>query len=330
MRERCRPSKKRKFDDGGSKMNESSEVQEPVLNTLPHYEDSIKDSKARPALLLHSENHGGRAVLLRDLSISSRIVFNPQPDQSVLELITPSSPTACISPRRYRIPPNASFCLADIDSRSARAFSEEISAFSGAYPSSSHITQGRFDFILLDPPWPNRSVKRSDQYLTKTHSNIMESFNDVLGNHISPNGLVACWITNKASTREVALEAFKNWGVELMEEWIWVKVTVKGETVYDVDGLWRKPFEIALLGQKCNDAGRTPSRVQELNETKKRLIAGVPDLHSRKPCLRTMVESMMQDPHKYSALEVFARNLNHGWCSWGNEVLKFNWTGHWI
>lgn len=66
---------------------------------------------------------------------------------------------------------------------------------------------------------------------------------------------------------------------------------------------------------------------------KRRVIAAVPDLHSRKPCLKDLFERVFcsaQAPEtslvceSYTALEVFARNLTAGWWACGNEVLKFN------
>jgi hypothetical protein len=62
---------------------------------------------------------------------------------------------------------------------------------------------------------------------------------------------------------------------------------------------------------------------------KRRVIAAVPDIHSRKPCLKTLLEPYLVDSNDYSALEVFSRYLVSKWMSWGNEVLKYNWDGYW-
>ena len=145
---------------------------------------------------------------------------------------------------------------------------------------------------------------------------------------------MACWITNKASARADALECFRIWGVTLIEEWVWLKVTAKGEPVYDVEGLWKKPFEVLLVGRKDDDmvseAGKSEGqRCEDGEGVKLRLVVGVPDLHSRKPSLRTLMESLVCKGENYRALEVFARNLTAGWLAWGDEVLKFNWEGHW-
>ena len=82
---------------------------------------------------------------------------------------------------------------------------------------------------------------------------------------------------------------------------------------------WKKPYEILLVGKKTEHKAKQPRR---------RVIIAVPDLHSRKPCLKHLVEKLLLWPG-CSGLEVFARNLVSGWMSWGNEVLKYQWTGMW-
>ena len=221
----------------------------------------------------------------------------------------------------YKIPPHAVFLLSKITQCTALVLS--MAAVS-MYPDSS-LTAGRgqFDFILLDPPWDNRSVRRSSKYATMRQSQPMEVLQNMLGQHIAPGGFVACWITNKASVRDAALEAFERWNVELVEEWAWLKVTASGEPVTAIDGLWRKPYEILLLGRQSDQLVEENTR-----EVSRRVIVGVPDLHSRKPNLKTLIEPLL--PAQYRAMEIFARNLTAGWWAWGDEVLKYNWTGHWV
>ncbi|MCJ1351171.1 MAG: hypothetical protein MMC33_001153 [Icmadophila ericetorum] len=233
----------------------------------------------------------------------------------------------------YRIPPNSTFLSCNINEQSADEFSEAVVKF---YPTpSASAAPGQFDFILLDPPWSNKSVKRSKMYKTmkttfgsKVDLDPISVLRRMLGNHIAPQGLVACWITNNFSVREAALKAFEDWEVDLIEEWVWLKTTVTGVPVYDLAGLWRKPYEVLLVGRKTSlfVSERT---VDTSREVKRRLIVGVPDLHSRKPSLKELIEPMMLDSQNYRALEVFARNLTAGWWSWGNEVLEINKNEYW-
>ncbi len=57
-------------------------------------------------------------------------------------------------------------------------------------------------------------------------------------------------------------------------------------------------------------------------------LSAVPDVHSRKPNLRQLFDEIL--PPGYAALEVFARNLTAGWWSWGDDVLHFQHTSHWV
>lgn len=203
-------------------------------------------------------------------------------------------------------------------------------------------------------------------------------------NHIENNGYIGIWTTNKSAFRAMLLDPggiFEQWGLELVEEWIWLKITSSGEPIYKITGTWRKPWEILLVGRKkafrkteCDlekgpvaeeelgvekqpddDAAglakqttidqehgikESPAASSKLNKSpessentpvtiKRRVIFGVPDLHSRKPNLRYLFGELLglQD---YRGLEIFARNLTAGWWGWGNEVVKFQMDGAWL
>jgi len=208
-----------------------------------------------------------------------------------------------------------------------------ISTFRRIARSHTPQTFGRFDFILLDPPWPNRSVSRSSSYSTAPSLSALTSLLLVmdLDIHIAPGGWVAMWITNKAAVRAAAVELFEAWGVELREEWVWCKVTNSGEPVSKVDGAWRKPYEVCLIGRRGH--GAAARRSEEHDDVIRRVLFGVPDLHSRKPCLKSLVERLLlkkgaQEEH--AALEVFARYAVAGWMSWGDEAVKYNGREWWV
>ncbi|KAL8769929.1 MAG: hypothetical protein Q9209_004176 [Squamulea sp. 1 TL-2023] len=231
--------------------------------------------------------------------------------------------------RKYSIPPFSTFMLSKIGHREACHFSRMITKLLPE-PSLS-AAPGQFDFILLDPPWDNRSVRRSKTYGTrrKADEDPLYIVKEMLGKHMAPGALIACWITNKASVRDAALEAFDSWGVELIEEWAWLKTTIHGEPICDMSGSMRRPYEIVLIGKTIDMTIDGSISFNAPKPTVKRLIVGVPDLHSRKPCLKELIEPMMRERSSYRALEIFARNLTAGWWSWGDEVLKYNWKGYW-
>lgn len=228
---------------------------------------------------------------------------------------------------QLRIPPLCTFISSSIES-SVDVFKNAANKY---LCRTSLSDSGQFDFILADPPWPNRSVRRSKKYKTLGHeyNDPWETIEGILGQHLAPGGLVGIWVTNKAEPRKKVLTAFQHWNVQLVEEWVWMKTTLHGELVTELDGLWRRPYEILLLGRKSYDHGGE-SRTADGSSLNRRFICGVPDLHSRKPSLKELIEPLMPDRCSYRALELFARNLTAGWWSWGDEVLKFNWEDNWV
>jgi N6-adenosine-specific RNA methylase IME4 len=184
----------------------------------------------------------------------------------------------------------------------------------------------KFNVIVLDPPWPNRSARRKQTYsISYGNPEIRSLLSSIpLYDHIQDQGLIAVWVTNKPAFHEMLLGQgglFEVWGVELVEEWIWLKVTNEGEPICALDSTWKKPYEILLVGRRGGKQG---------HDVKRRVVIGVPDLHSRKPSSKVLFEQALDMKEgEYQGLEIFARNLTSGWWSWGNEVLKFQTEEHW-
>lgn len=208
-----------------------------------------------------------------------------------------------------------------------------LSTFHTACLAHCSATNGRFPLIVLDPPWPNKSVSRSSSYITSpTLVDLVDTLQGLgLEEHIADQGFVACWVTNKATIRDAVIGEgglFEAWGVELVEEWIWCKVTTKGEPVTDVNGIWRRPYEVCLIGKRNGN-------VDKQTKAKRGVIFGVPDLHSRKPCLKELAGKLLlhnKDGKESdcAALELFARYAVAGWMSWGLEATKYNHEEWWI
>ena len=182
-----------------------------------------------------------------------------------------------------------------------------------------------FELIILDPPWPNRSARRKKSYgISYGNHEIKALLSSLpLADHLKEDALIGIWITNKLAFRDMVLGEggfFEEWGMHLVEEWIWLKVTSAGEPISELGSLWRKPYEVLLVGSR---------EVSPDSDVKRRVLVGVPDLHSRKPNLKSIFEQVMKK-EKYEALEIFARNLTSGWWAWGNEVLKFQSDDCWI
>ena len=327
-----RQGKKRKADDDQVLSSQNRDSIHASTALLPFHKVETKErldrlsSKAEPDFrlsesgisvqsieepLILSSNSKTKACTYSSMrTITNRLVHNPYSAPLVLQC----------SDVNYEIPPNAKFLLSKVGESTAPAFSMAALTM---YPGSSATAgPGQFDFVVLDPPWENRSVRRSAKCETVHESDPMVILQAMLDQHLAPGALVACWITNKASVRDIALESFQAWNVRLIEEWAWLKTTVCGLPVNQIDGLWRKPYEILLLGRKDFDEVESSHK-----EIQRRVIVAVPDLHSRKPHLKTLIEPCL--PGTYRALEIFARNLTAEWWSWGDEALKYNWEGHW-
>lgn len=188
----------------------------------------------------------------------------------------------------------------------------------------------KFNLIVLDPPWPNRSVRRTTTTATTPHYKTARSLAAVRAllaaiptpARLRDDGLVAVWITNKPRIVDLLTApggVFDQWGVQLVAEWTWLKVTAAGQPLYPLEAAWRRPWEKLLVAKRrgrAAPAGLAP-----------RTIVAVPDVHSRKPNLRGLFADILGTG--YTGLEVFARGLTAGWWSWGDEVLKFQQPQHW-
>ncbi|CAN9506376.1 unnamed protein product [Ophioblennius macclurei] len=210
----------------------------------------------------------------------------------------------------YVIPPHTAFLLSD---------------FTRIQPLVQRAVT--FDLIVMDPPWENKSVKRSRRYNSLPSSQLKRLPVPLLA---SPNCLVVTWVTNRPSHRRfVHDELYPHWGVEVLAEWFWVKVTTSGQFVFPLDSQHKKPYEVLVLGRyrSCAETTTCPPGTSEVSVADQRLIISVPSaLHSQKPSLSEVLRPYVRAEAK--CLELFARSLQPGWTSWGNEVLKFQHTSY--
>ncbi|XP_037283928.2 methyltransferase like 4 isoform X2 [Rhipicephalus microplus] len=169
---------------------------------------------------------------------------------------------------------------------------------------------GSFDFILLDPPWANKSARRKRAYSMLPRRQLLSSV--PLKRLASPQGcLVAVWCTtNGAHLRFVARELLPSWGLTYLATWYWVKVTKHGEPVRPFDCPHKKPYEFVIFGGPSS-----------LSIPRDKVFVSVPScIHSHKPPLSELVRPFVKNGG--ACMEVFARYLVPGWTSVGNEALK--------
>ncbi|XP_016012321.2 N(6)-adenine-specific methyltransferase METTL4 isoform X2 [Rousettus aegyptiacus] len=250
-----------------------------------------------PALQLMEDD-----VSITEQNLFSQVVEN---NSSFTKMIT-------LMGQKYLLPPKSSFLLSDI---------------SCMHPLLNY--KKTYDVIVIDPPWQNKSVKRSNRYSYLSPLQIKQIPVPKLA---APNCLVITWVTNRQKhLRFVKEELYPSWSVEIVAEWHWVKITKSGEFVFPLDSPHKKPYEVLILG-RIREETALPLRnadVKVLSIPDHKLIVSVPcTLHSHKPPLAEILKDYIKPDGEY--LELFARNLQPGWTSWGNEVLKFQHVDYFI
>ncbi|KGL82546.1 Methyltransferase-like 4, partial [Tinamus guttatus] len=206
--------------------------------------------------------------------------------------------------QKYLVPPKSNFLLSDISCLQPLLNCKK-----------------KYDVIVMDPPWENKSVKRSNRYGYLSSWQIKQI---PVSSLAAPNCLVVTWVTNRQKhLRFVKDELYPHWSVKTLAEWHWVKITRSGEFVFPLDSSHKKPYEVLVLGRvqgRVEEALRKSEEVLPIPDHK--LIVSVPcSLHSHKPPLTEVLAEFVKPGAE--CLELFARNLQPGWTSWGNEVLKF-------
>ncbi|XP_017876673.1 methyltransferase-like protein 4 [Ceratina calcarata] len=177
----------------------------------------------------------------------------------------------------------------------------------------------QYDFILLDPPWWNKSIRRKKTKYSQASYKMM--YNDELakipiGKLLCSNGLVAIWCTNAPShLHSIFNNIFPSWGITYRAKWYWVKITQAGDTICNFNfAPGKQPYELLVLGSVLNG--------NEIDIPEGKLLISVPSaVHSHKPPLTEIMREYL--PSEPKCLEIFARYLLPGWASWGLEVLKF-------
>ncbi|XP_021073695.1 methyltransferase-like protein 4 isoform X2 [Mus pahari] len=237
-----------------------------------------------------------------ELDLSSQIIEN---NSSFSKMIT-------LMGQKYLLPPQSSFLLSDISCMQPL------------------LNCGKtFDAIVIDPPWENKSVKRSNRYSSLSPQQIKRMPIPKLA---AADCLIVTWVTNRQKHLcFVKEELYPSWSVEVVAEWYWIKITNSGEFVFPLDSPHKKPYECLVLGRVKEKTAlalrNTDVRVPPVPDQK--LIVSVPCvLHSHKPPLTEVLKDYIKPGGQ--CLELFARNLQPGWMSWGNEVLKFQHMDYFI
>ncbi|KAG0711008.1 Methyltransferase-like protein 4 [Chionoecetes opilio] len=188
-----------------------------------------------------------------------------------------------------------------------------------------HTSDEQYDFIVMDPPWLNKHVKRKKSVHGSQQGYNMMSVEDILkipiDNLLKDGGLLAVWSTNSPSQIQEFLQGLHAWDVEHIATWYWLKVTKGGEVITPLQGRChtKLPYERIFIARKCRTKvchGDVPDNF---------VLCSVPSgVHSHKPPLFDLMKTFLVS--KPQCLEVFARSLVPGWTSVGLDVLRLQHT----
>ncbi|KAI8337198.1 MT-A70-domain-containing protein [Chlamydoabsidia padenii] len=168
----------------------------------------------------------------------------------------------------FIIPPQSDFFMGDLENINDLVMTD-------------NKTNG-YDLIVMDPPWPNKSVHRSSHYETQ---DIYDLYQIPLPSLVHDGSLIAVWITNKPKYRRFVMnKLFKSWHVTCVAEWTWIKVTTGGESVLPMDSTHRKPYEQLIIG-RYHQGGNVREGSSELLPYQHAIVSVPSTRHSRKPPL---------------------------------------------
>ncbi|XP_050402099.2 N(6)-adenine-specific methyltransferase METTL4 isoform X1 [Patella vulgata] len=267
--------------DNNKSARQASQIVGPGDSLIDIVETSSTDDNIKPPLVIE---HAQDEVTIQ---INQLVHFN-----CILPTVTQ------ILGEKYLLPVNCRFLLSD--------WSKLL---------QTDITNGnRFDLIVIDPPWKNKSVKRKKSYNTVWEDTLLDL---PIYQLINNGGLVVIWVTNKPKLHSFIKETLlPSWKLKFCAEWHWLKVTTSGELICDINTTMKKPYETLIIAQYINN--KDNCRPSLLNQ---QVIISIPcSLHSKKPPLLEIMKPFLVENPK--CLELFARNLQPHWTSWGNEVLK--------
>jgi N6-adenosine-specific RNA methylase IME4 len=207
----------------------------------------------------------------------------------------------CYVPEDFMVPPHSIPVRVDV----RFAPWEQLSA----------AADGNYDVIVMDPPWqlatanPTRGVALGYNQLSD------ESILSIPMEKLQRQGLLLIWVIN--AKYRVALQLFERWGYRLVDEIVWVKLTVNRRLAKNHGFYLQHAKETCLVGLKGD---QLPAVMGNRRRLCPDVILSERRGQSQKPDeLYEWVEALIPNG-KY--MEIFARknNLRNFWVSVGNEV----------
>uniref|UniRef100_A0A0N5AQ06 MT-A70 family protein n=1 Tax=Syphacia muris TaxID=451379 RepID=A0A0N5AQ06_9BILA len=175
----------------------------------------------------------------------------------------------------------------------------------------------KFDLIVLDPPWNNKSVKRCAVYDIFNEAVLFELR---LRELLSSNGIVVLWLTNNSRVHSIAEQFLAHHSLRKLAVWYWLKVTRSGEVVCKFQPEHKVPFESIIIACDQNAVH------SEYNFRDGYVVISTPSaVHSRKPPIAKLLSSLNIFSSK-KTLELFGRYLLPFTTTIGFESVKLQNT----
>ncbi|CAL8466416.1 g5952 [Coccomyxa elongata] len=180
------------------------------------------------------------------------------------------------------------------------------------YDWSTLISTTQFDVIMMDPPWqlatanPTRGVALGYSQLTD------RDIEDLPIPQLQTDGFLFVWVIN--AKYKFTLDLFERWGYTLVDEIVWVKMTVNRRLAKSHGYYLQHAKEVCLVGKK----GKDPPGLKGCVGSD--VIYAERRGQSQKPEeIYQLIEELVPGG-RY--LEIFGRknNLHNYWVTIGNEV----------
>lgn len=170
----------------------------------------------------------------------------------------------------------------------------------------------QFDVIMMDPPWqlatanPTRGVALGYSQLTD------RDIQNLPIPMLQKNGLLFIWVIN--AKYQFTLDLFEQWGYTLVDEIVWVKMTVNRRLAKSHGFYLQHAKEVCLVGRRGGDIPGLRNGVgSDIIYSERRGQSQKPEE------IYELIEKLVPNG-KY--LEIFGRknNLRDFWVTVGNEV----------
>jgi len=184
---------------------------------------------------------------------------------------------------------------------------------------------GRFDLIVIDPPWSYYGQQDKWAAAAKFYPTMSddEVYALPISCAMSKRSIVFVWAT--APRLDAAIRCIERWGLSFRGvAFTWVKTRHDGRPIgaQGVRASITKPTCEYVLAASNVSKGRP---IPVADESVASVVLAPRREHSRKP--DEVIERIERMYPQASKLEIFARQERAGWKSIGNETSKFNELG---